>query len=270
MEKPFRPACRHCLTICAAAGRRESFTHSSWCGRETWRHSPVSLNWHQCTLLLPIFPLLCTDSTLCRAPTAGGQYHWVSILAPQSCQKLLSYITGMSPTQPIRLKAYTIRLGWLTVAGWQANVASSAYVCGTLIQGFIELVDPTYVPQLWHASLLLYGALALSIFTTTVIGTVLPMIESMMFVIYVLGFFGVLVPLVYLGPHGSAHDVFTMFLNEGGWSSQTLSFFVGISGNAFAFLGNWPHAIRFAGKADTWRQGPTQSTTYAVLFTILI
>lgn len=149
------------------------------------------------------------------------------------------------------------------MAGWQANVASSAYVCGTLIQGFIELVDPTYVPQLWHASLLLYAALALSIFTTTVIGTVLPMIESMMFVIYVLGFFGVLVPLVYLGPHGSAHEVFTTFLNEGGWSSQTLSFFVGISGNAFAFLGNWPCTIRFARNADTWRQGPTQSTMYA-------
>ena len=29
-----------------------------------------------------------------RAPTAGGQYHWVSMLAPQYCQKLFSYITG--------------------------------------------------------------------------------------------------------------------------------------------------------------------------------
>ena len=29
-----------------------------------------------------------------RAPTAGGQYHWVSMLAPQYCQKLFSYVTG--------------------------------------------------------------------------------------------------------------------------------------------------------------------------------
>ncbi|MCJ1437379.1 hypothetical protein MMC27_006766 [Xylographa pallens] len=154
------------------------------------------------------------------APTAGGQYHWVSLLAPKSNQKVLSYITG-----------------WLTVAGWQANVASSAYVCGTLIQGFIEVLYPDYNPMLWHATLLLYGALALSIFTTTVVGTALPKIESTLLVIYTLGFFGVLVPSVYLGPHGSASDVLTTFNNGGGWSSQGLSFFVGISGNAFAFLG---------------------------------
>ncbi|MCJ1293485.1 hypothetical protein MMC34_005040 [Xylographa carneopallida] len=154
------------------------------------------------------------------APTAGGQYHWVSLLAPKSNQKVLSYITG-----------------WLTVAGWQANVASSAYVSGTLIQGFIEVLYPDYSPMLWHATLLLYGALALSIFTTTVVGTALPRIESTLLVIYTLGFFGVLVPLVYLGPHGSASEVFTTFNNGGGWSSQGLSFFVGISGNAFAFLG---------------------------------
>lgn len=153
-------------------------------------------------------------------PTAGGQYHWVSILAPPAYQKLLSYITG-----------------WLTVIGWQASLASGAYVAGTLFQGFIELVDTAYVPHGWHTTLLLYGVVALAIFTTTVTGTVLPKIESMLLVFYILGFFGVLVPLVYLGPHGNGRDVFTTFINDGGWSSKGLSFFVGISGNAFAFLG---------------------------------
>lgn len=28
------------------------------------------------------------------APTAGGQYHWVSMLAPKYCRKFLSYLTG--------------------------------------------------------------------------------------------------------------------------------------------------------------------------------
>lgn len=28
------------------------------------------------------------------APTAGGQYHWVSEFAPKSLQKLLSYLVG--------------------------------------------------------------------------------------------------------------------------------------------------------------------------------
>lgn len=29
-------------------------------------------------------------------PTAGGQYHWVFLLAPKSSRKILSYVTGMS------------------------------------------------------------------------------------------------------------------------------------------------------------------------------
>ena len=127
--------------------------------------------------------------------------------------------------------------GWLTVAGWQACVASSAYVLALLVQGLIEVFNPKYKPHLWHATLLLYATLAVAIFATTVIGTTLPKLESILLVFYLLGFFGVLVPLVYLGPHGSAKDVFATFMNSGGWSSQGLSFFVGISGNAFAFLG---------------------------------
>jgi len=34
-------------------------------------------------------------NSLQRAPTSGGQYHWVSMLAPKSSQKLLSYISGV-------------------------------------------------------------------------------------------------------------------------------------------------------------------------------
>ena len=99
-------------------------------------------------------------------------------------------------------------------------------------------MNPNYVPSLWHATLLLYSALAISIFTTTIVDTVLPKTESMLLVIYILGVFGVLMPPVYLGPHGNARGVFTTFLNDGGWSSQGQSFFVGKPGNAFPCLGN--------------------------------
>jgi hypothetical protein len=30
-----------------------------------------------------------------RAPTAGGQYHWISELSTRKYQKVLGYITGM-------------------------------------------------------------------------------------------------------------------------------------------------------------------------------
>jgi hypothetical protein len=57
-------------------------------------------------------------------------------------------------------------------------------------------------------------------------------------IIHILGFFGIIIPLVYLTPnHNSAKDVFLMFNNYGGWSSKALAFFIGLQGNALAFVG---------------------------------
>jgi hypothetical protein len=33
-------------------------------------------------------------------PTAGGQYHWVSILAPDSIKRFASYVTGKKHISP--------------------------------------------------------------------------------------------------------------------------------------------------------------------------
>ena len=35
------------------------------------------------------------------APTSGGQYHWVAMLAPRGSEKLLSYVSGtyLAPLQ---------------------------------------------------------------------------------------------------------------------------------------------------------------------------
>ena len=52
-----------------------------------------------------------------RLPTAAGQYHWVSQLAPPSTQKILSYIVG-ELISPERLStALLTGAGWLTVTG---------------------------------------------------------------------------------------------------------------------------------------------------------
>ncbi|KAL8826829.1 MAG: hypothetical protein Q9170_007253 [Blastenia crenularia] len=154
------------------------------------------------------------------APTSSGQYHWVAMLAPASCQRFLSYLTG-----------------WLTVAGWQAFVASACYLSGTLIQGLIVLRNPGYHPKLWHGTFLFWAVVACAVFINTVVSRALPKIESLILVLHVLGFFAVLIPLVYLSPHTSAYDVFGQFVNNGRWPTQGLSFFVGLIGNIFAFFG---------------------------------
>ncbi|KAF7920719.1 hypothetical protein BELL_0233g00180 [Botrytis elliptica] len=156
------------------------------------------------------------------APTSGGQYHWVSMLAPRRCSKFLSYITG-----------------WLTVTGWQGLVASGGYLTGTIIQGLIVLTVPSYAASetSWQGTLLYWAAIFFAVFINTVVSSLLPKFEGLILVLHVLGFFSILIPLVVLAPHDSAKDVFTGWLNEGNWSTQGLSFFVGLIGNVFAFLG---------------------------------
>ena len=154
------------------------------------------------------------------APTAGGQYYWVALMAPKSCRRFLSYLTG-----------------WTTVIGWQALAASGGYLVGTQIQGVIILNHSDYNAQGWHGTLLYWAAIFVAVIFNTVISSALPKIEGLILIIHVLGFFGILIPLVYMAPKATAEEVFTTFVNEGLWPTQGLSFFVGIIGMVFAFLG---------------------------------
>lgn len=128
--------------------------------------------------------------------------------------------------------------GWINVLGWQAGTASLAFLSGGLIQGMLVLNYPdTYVFQKWHGTLLLYAVIAVTLVINTYLASWLPKIEGLMFILHILGFFGILIPLTYLGPHGSVKDVFHSFVNDGQWGNQALSFFVGISTSVYAFLG---------------------------------
>ncbi|KAH6611948.1 amino acid/polyamine transporter I [Boeremia exigua] len=165
---------------------------------------------------------ICIGELASAVPTAGGQYHWVSLLAPRSNKRFFSYITG-----------------WLTVIGWIAALTSVCFFVSDLILQLASLNHPgTYVRENWHATLLLWAVLILCVFINVFVSGALPTIEVVVLIVHVLGFFGILVPLVYLTPaHNSAKDVFTTFHNKGQWPTQALAFFVGLQGNALAFVG---------------------------------
>ncbi|KAI0866740.1 putative GABA permease [Xylaria cubensis] len=170
--------------------------------------------------------MICIFFTLSEmvsmAPTSGGQYHWVSILSPPSIQKFLGYITG-----------------WLQLTGWQAIISSSGLLTGTMIQSLILLTHPEYKNQMqnWHGTLISWAVILLNYAINTSFNTAFAKFEGFAFVIHILGFFAVLLPLVLLSEHATAEDVFDTFLNLGDWQTQGLSFSIGIAGTVFALLG---------------------------------
>ncbi|OJJ45843.1 hypothetical protein ASPZODRAFT_133711 [Penicilliopsis zonata CBS 506.65] len=163
---------------------------------------------------------LTLSELVSMAPTSGGQYHWVSILSPKWCHKYISFLTG-----------------WLIVIGWIGAFSSTSYLSASQIQGLVVLNRDSYDATAWQTVLLYWAVVGFAVFFNTVVSTFLPKFEGFVLILHVIGFFAIMIPLLYLGDKNSASDVFTVFINDGGFQTQGLSFLVGLTGSMFAFTG---------------------------------
>jgi choline transport protein len=142
------------------------------------------------------------------------------MLAPRSCQRFLSYLTG-----------------WMTSIGWQALVASTGYIAGTLIQTLVVITVPSYEATSWRGLLIIYAVLLFGFIINTIARRLLPTLEGPVLCIHILAFFGVLVPLCVLSSKRDASEVWAYFVNEGGWDTQGLSTMIGLLMSIFLFTG---------------------------------
>ena len=154
------------------------------------------------------------------APIAGGQYYWVFMLAPERYKKFSSYVVG-----------------WLTSLAWIATVATESIFAGTMIQALIILDNPDYDAKLWQGTLLAWAVIFVAILINVIVPSMLPKFEILILVFHCAGFVTILTLLWYYSPHGSPSSVFATSLNEGGWSTQGLSYCVGFLGNVATFVG---------------------------------
>lgn len=154
------------------------------------------------------------------APIAAGQYYWVYMLAPPKWKVFSSYI-----------------IGWLTSMAWIATVATECIFAGTMIQGLIILDNPDYDGKQWQGTLLAWLVIVVAVFVNGVIPGMLPKFEIFIIVFHIAGFIAIVATLWHFAPHSSAEFVFTTAFNEGGWSTQGLSYCVGFLGNVATFVG---------------------------------
>ena len=101
------------------------------------------------------------------------------------------------------------------------------------------MTHPAYESKNWHTVLLFWAAIGVAVFVNAVIGRLLPRVEGVILVVHILGFFAVILPLIFFGTHNDASEVFGTFMNRGNLPTQGLSFMVGIVGTAFPFLGKY-------------------------------
>jgi amino acid transporter len=156
------------------------------------------------------------------APTAGGQYHWISEYAPAKWQKVLSYCSG-----------------WLSMVSWQSMVVIECYAISDIIQAMILVVDSSYVATRWRGTLLtMAAALVVSTFNI-VLASHLSWCEGVFATIHFFAFVPVLFGLLIMAPKPSAAEVLLHFTQIGGtWPDTSLALFVGQVSNLFVMLGS--------------------------------
>lgn len=84
-------------------------------------------------------------------PTAGGQYHFASILAPRRFNRIISYMCGV-----------------LTMFSWIAIGAAILIVPSTQIVTLATYFNPSYEPKSWHL-FFIYEAFGLIVYVYCVL-----------------------------------------------------------------------------------------------------
>ena len=114
------------------------------------------------------------------------------------------------------------------MTGWQAGLLSVCFIVGTIIQGLVVLNKPSYNFQRWHGTLLAWAISAFCVGFNTVIAKRLPIVESGVLIIHVVGFLAIIISLWVLSPKVTATEALLTFSNEGGWSTKGLSAMIGL------------------------------------------
>ncbi|KAF2649377.1 amino acid permease [Lophiostoma macrostomum CBS 122681] len=190
-----------------------------------------------------LISVICTVAIACSLgeiasiyPTAGGQYHWVAALSPPSTRAVASWFTG-----------------WINVGGQIVLTASAAFAAGLQLQSLIILNDDSYVPQRYQGMLFYWAVLLYATLMNIWGSRLLPTANLLAGILHIAGFFAILIVLAVMAPKNTAHFVFLETTNASGWSSEGVSWLVGLLSSVYPLLGydaachlaeEMPHASR--------------------------
>jgi amino acid transporter len=172
-------------------------------------------------------------------PTSGGQYHWVAELSPKRYRPFLSCISG-----------------WISVSGWQALSASTAFAVASQIQVLVFAGNENYSSPRWQGTLIYWAVLWLAAFINVFLINLLPILEFGVAIAHIGLFIAFIAILCALGERNSSSFVWTEFVNSSGWSSDGVSWCIGLLSSSFVFIGK-PASLN-ACLPIQWKSEPTQ------------
>ncbi|KAJ1324346.1 choline transport protein [Microdochium nivale] len=153
-------------------------------------------------------------------PTAGGQYHWVAVLAPAKNRAVASWATG-----------------WISFSGQLTVAASAAFAAGLQLQALIVVNDETYTRPRWQGMLFYWAILAYAAVINIWGLKLLPSVNMVAAVLHLAGLAAFMITLGVMSEKNTSSFVFIEVVNSSGWENGAVSWLVGLQSVVFPMLG---------------------------------
>ncbi|PYH93950.1 choline transporter [Aspergillus ellipticus CBS 707.79] len=169
--------------------------------------------------------MFCTGVTLAELasvyPTAGGQYHFTSILAPSRWSRVLSYSSGIASV-----------FAWITLGASIALAATEA------LMAVVIRWHPSYEAESWHYFLVYQLMNAMMVLYNIFLTNKTLWVYNLGFILSILTFLAItIICPARSSVHISTSETWSQFANgSGGWPDG-ISFLTGLSTPQFMFSG---------------------------------
>ncbi|KAL6234760.1 hypothetical protein BDW75DRAFT_230860 [Aspergillus navahoensis] len=175
-------------------------------------------------IIVVSFAMLCTGGTLAELasvyPTAGGQYHFTSILAPRQWSRGLSYFGGLA-----------------AIFSWICLGASISLSGTNALMAIVIRWQPAYQPQSWHYFLVYQLFNILVVIYNTYLANKTLWMYNIGFVLSISTFVVITVACPACSEvHVNSNEIRGMMINGSGWSDG-VSFLTGLSTPQFMLSG---------------------------------
>ncbi|KAB8238978.1 amino acid/polyamine transporter I [Aspergillus alliaceus] len=155
-------------------------------------------------------------------PTAGGQYHWTSILAPEPLSRALSYCCGVC-----------------NMLAWIAICTGIALIPAQLILGIVLFYNSDYHSQPWHYFLIYQSVNGLVLLYNITLLKKSLWFHDICFVINLTSFVAIIVTCLARSAalYQPSDMVWATFLNDSGWNSDGVAFLTGLVSPNYMYAG---------------------------------
>lgn len=184
-------------------------------------------------------------------PTAGGQYHWTSILAPERTSRGISYLCAC-----------------INICAWIFTVSSISMIITEYVGTLVTSYNPDKVLTNWQ-EFLIYQLINLIAFAyNALLARKMAWTNHVVFILSIASFFVTLIVCLSKSADVTRLDtktVWTTFTNSTGWKNNGIVFLTGLVNPAFMYNG-LDSAIHLAEECVN----PSRAVPRALISTIII